>query len=356
MSKRVWISLVSVGVATQTIVSCGEPPFDDLTRPVPGSDAGGAVAVPSGIRAKGGNATKSTGGRAATTSMSRGGAPSSNAAAGGEIGDGGAAIAEAPPSPALGGSGGRAAAATGGRAATGGKAATGGVTATSGGSTPTGGTSEPTDGGGGSGNGGATASGGVAPFPATGGTQAGGHETGGQGTGGSEPAAPSRALWFTEYVEGAAGTRKALEISTLEETTLLGCQIETYSNGATTGPRVTALDASISPQSPWVLCTKELVELPLPACSQQVGLNFNGDDAITLVCEGQLIDSIGQIGALPEPKYWGTPELKTADMVLRRACSVTRGDPIAEDAFDPSLEWEAFAPDALDGLGSHCLE
>ncbi len=31
---------------------CGEPPLDDLTRPLPGSDAGGGAAVPSGIRAK----------------------------------------------------------------------------------------------------------------------------------------------------------------------------------------------------------------------------------------------------------------------------------------------------------------
>jgi len=352
MRKRVWISLVGFGVATRVIVGCGEPPLDDLTRPLPGSDAGGTVAVPSGIRAKGGSAgTKSTGGRAPVTSMPRGGTP---AAPAGEAGDGGEAIVEPPPS-STGGSGGRAGAATGGRVATGGKPTTGGAAANTGGAAPTGGATEIS--GGSDGSGGASSSGGAAPLPETGGTWTGGQGTGGnsQGTGGGAQEPPSRAIWFTEYVEGASGTRKALEISTLEETTLVGCRVDIYSNGSREISSSSDLDSRISPESPWVLCTKELVGELGAVCSEQVGLNFNGDDALTLVCEGQIVDSIGTVGEVRDPKYWGTPELKTADMILRRVCSVTQGDPIATDAFDPAIEWEAVAPDALDGLGRHCL-
>ncbi len=348
MQQRIWISLVSFGVATRVIVGCGEPALDELNRPPPTPEAGGAFAVPSGIRARGGGAgVKATGGRAPTASAPRGGTAATDAAAAGEASDGGEPSAE--PSSVTGG---RAEAATGGRAATGGKpATTGGAAEASGGSLPTGGVPEITGGNAASGgSGGTSASGGETALPETGGTS-----TGGQGTGGSEPAPPSRALWFSEYVEGSSGLRKALEISTLESTTLRGCRVETYSNGSATASSKLELDAEVAPGVPWVLCTKELVELGA-ACSDQVGLNFNGDDAVALVCENGFIDVIGHIGQPAPDKYWGTAELKTADMTLRRACSVTEGDPLADDVFDPSLEWEALPSDALSGLGTHCLE
>ncbi len=355
MRKRVWVSLVGFGVVTRFVVSCGEPPLDELTRRPPEYEAGGAVAVPSGIRAKGGGAgMTSTGGRATTAAAPRGGSPALPVAAAGESGDGGEPTMEPTPVLAMGGSGGRAAISTGGRVATGGKASTGGAAAATGGVAPTGGTPEIT--GGHADSGGATASGGTPPLPQTGGTSTGGQGTGGQGTGGAEPVAPSRAIWFTEYVEGAMGTRKALEISTLEATTLLGCRVDVYSNGSVVKSSDTALDANIAPGSPWVLCSKELVGELGAVCSEQAGLNFNGDDAIVLVCDDQIVDSIGRVGEAPGPKYWGSPELKTADMVLRRTCSITHGDALVGDDFDPSLEWEALTPDALDGLGNHCLE
>ena len=351
MQRRIWISFASFAVITRLVVGCGEPPLDDLHRPPREPEAGGAVAVPSGVRAKGGSAgMKSTGGRAATAAAPRDGTAAMPAADAGEWGggQGGDASIEPVPAPPT-SSGGRPAAASGGRAATGGKADTGGVAESTGGAAATGGAAEVT--GGSDGSGGAPASGGMTALPETGGTA-----TGGQGTGGSEPSPPSRALWFSEYVEGPEGTRKALEISTLEATTLRGCRVDTYSNGSSKASSKLALDADITPEAPWVLCSKELVELGA-TCSDQVGLNFNGDDAVALVCDDErIIDVIGHVGEPPPDKYWGTPELKTADMTLRRVCSVTHGDPLADDVFEPSLEWEAAGPDALDGLGSHCLE
>jgi hypothetical protein len=347
MQQRIWISLVSFGVVTRVIVGCGEPALDELNRPPPSPEAGGAFAVASGSRAKGGSAgTKATGGRAPTVPAPRGGTAAMNAAAAGEAGDGGEP--SAPPSSVTGG---RAETATGGRMATGGKpASTGGAAEASGGSESAGGAAEITGGSAASGgSGGASASGGETQVAETGGTS-----TGGQGTGGSEPAPLSRALWFSEYVEGSSGNRKALEISTLEPTTLRGCRVEIYSNGSATASSK-ALEGEVFPGAPWVLCTKELVELGA-ACSAQVALNFNGDDAVALACEDGIIDVIGQIGEPRPGAYWGTAELKTADMTLRRLCSVSAGDPIAGDAFDPSLEWEALSSEALDGLGNHCLE
>jgi hypothetical protein len=84
-------------------------------------------------------------------------------------------------------------------------------------------------------------------------------------------------------------------------------------------------------------------------------LNFNGNDAVVLSCEGVVVDAIGQMG-VPIAKQWGEGELRTVDMTLRRACDVRAGDPIATDAFDPATEWQAVATDEFGGLGTHCTE
>src|SRR6185503_18987925 len=43
----------------------------------------------------------------------------------------------------------------------------------------------------------------------------------------------------------------------------------------------------------------------------------------------------------------------TADNTLRRKASVEAGDANGSDGFDPSVEWDGFAQDTFDGLGSH---
>ena len=45
--------------------------------------------------------------------------------------------------------------------------------------------------------------------------------------------------------------------------------------------------------------------------------------------------------------------MSTADNTLSRKASICAGDPNGADAFDPSIEWDGFAADTLDGLGAH---
>jgi hypothetical protein len=59
---------------------------------------------------------------------------------------------------------------------------------------------------------------------------------------------------------------------------------------------------------------------------------------------------IGQIGVDPGTA-WGVGTVTTLDHTLRRKCSVTHGDDSGLNAFDPSLEWEAFPADTWSGLG-----
>jgi hypothetical protein len=44
------------------------------------------------------------------------------------------------------------------------------------------------------------------------------------------------------------------------------------------------------------------------------------------------------------------------DNTLRRKSTIVAGDTNAGDAFDPSLQWDGFATDTFDGLGSHAIE
>ena len=81
---------------------------------------------------------------------------------------------------------------------------------------------------------------------------------------------------------------------------------------------------------------------------------FNGDDAVALLKGGVIIDVIGQIGLDPGTE-WGTGLTSTADNTLRRKSTITSGDTNGSNAFDPSLEWDGFAEDTFNGLGSHTI-
>ncbi len=168
-------------------------------------------------------------------------------------------------------------------------------------------------------------SGGKTSSPSTGGNGGdeplGGASTGGGGGGGGggEPETPlGHALLFTEYVEGSS-SYKAIEISALEDSSLEGCRVATYFNGATSANGA-ALEGCCSKEST-VVCSSALAAQGA-ACSRTAGLTFNGDDAVALECEGVVIDVIGQIGVDPGTA-WGTGDVTTADHTLRRRCDVT---------------------------------
>jgi hypothetical protein len=84
--------------------------------------------------------------------------------------------------------------------------------------------------------------------------------------------------------------------------------------------------------------------------------NFNGNDAVAIVCGGVIVDAFGQIGTDPGTS-WGTAPEDTVDVILTRECSVTAGDTNGADAFDPGAEWVGVnysSAIADDGLGVHC--
>jgi len=163
-------------------------------------------------------------------------------------------------------------------------------------------------------------------------------------------------LLFSEYVEGS-GENKAMEIhnpGTLP-TALTGCSVQLFANGASEPSQTIELEGGpISAGGVFVLCHSGLDEAGRGACDQLSGdLGHNGNDALALVCDGETLDVFGQIGVDPG-KSWGAAELATEDHTLRRLCTIRQGDRDGSDPFDTAAEWNAFAKDALDGLGSHC--
>jgi len=145
-------------------------------------------------------------------------------------------------------------------------------------------------------------------------------------------------LLFTEYVEGT-GNDKALELQNLDSAPfdLARCQLQRYTNGGTTFTTI-SLSGTLAPGALHVVCNTSISVST--ACDQTTGsLNHNGDDTLTLHCDGGAtpVDSFGRIGEDPGDA-WEGGGLSSQDYVLTRACAAT-GDTDPSDPFDPSASW-----------------
>jgi len=162
-------------------------------------------------------------------------------------------------------------------------------------------------------------------------------------------------LMFSEYVEGSS-YNKALELFNLGEEVNFGTDyyaIEIYSNGASAASYTINLSGSVLQNSSFLIGHNRS-SAPILSMANQVSgsLNFNGDDAITLLHNGLVIDTIGQIGVDPGSE-WGSGLASTQNNTLRRLPDILFGDNNAFDSFEPALQWSGFAQDSFDGLGQH---
>ena len=170
-------------------------------------------------------------------------------------------------------------------------------------------------------------------------------------------------IFFSEYVEGSSNN-KALEIFNGYGTAvdLSNFQVKIYFNGNTSAGTTITLSGTLNPGDVFVLADNDADAAILAAADQTSTASFfNGDDAVELVQvtsqqNGGTInvthDVIGQIGDDPGSQ-WGSGATSTKDNTIRRKSSVSVGDSNGSDAFDPSTEWDGYAQDTFDGLGSH---
>jgi len=179
--------------------------------------------------------------------------------------------------------------------------------------------------------------------------------------GGSQVAtATPTELFISEYVEGSS-FNKALEIynGTGAMVPLAPEQyiVEMYFNGATTPNLTIGLQGNLASGDAYVVTNLSASpELRSRADQITTATNwFNGDDAVVLKrggAGGTVIDVIGQVGFDPGSE-WGTGLTSTADNTIRRKAGIEAGDPNGSDAFDPAVQWDGFAIDTFDGLGTH---
>ena len=156
-------------------------------------------------------------------------------------------------------------------------------------------------------------------------------------------------LIISEYLEGS-GNNKAIEIFNAGTTAvdLSLCTLDRYANG-TTSPTSIPLSGSLAAGAALVVCNTS-ISAP-GSCDVLSGtVTHNGDDAWGLDCDGSLVDSFGQIGVDPGMEWMGGG-VGTLDVTLRRKCTVVSGDTMGSDAFDPSVEWDAFGIDDFTNLG-----
>lgn len=166
---------------------------------------------------------------------------------------------------------------------------------------------------------------------------------------------------ISEYVEGSSNN-KALEIynGTGAALDLLASNyvVQIYFNGSATPGNSTTLTGTVAVGDAYVI-VNSIAEASLLAMADRTwgNLTFNGDDAIVLRrggASGAVVDSIGVVGTDPGTE-WGSGLTSTADNTIRRKSLVTTGDTNTTDTFDPATEWDGYAVDTFDGLGSHTM-
>jgi len=169
-------------------------------------------------------------------------------------------------------------------------------------------------------------------------------------------------LFFSEYIEGSSNN-KALEIyngtGSAIDLAAENYVVQMYFNGNATPGLTINLTGTVANGDVFVLAHGSASAVILAQADQTNSFSgwFNGDDAIVLRkggANGTIVDSIGQVGFDPGTQ-WGTGLISTADNTLRRKASITSGDNDSSNVFDPSNQWDGFATDTFDGLGSHTI-
>lgn len=168
----------------------------------------------------------------------------------------------------------------------------------------------------------------------------------------AQTSTPASELFISEYVEGSS-FNKAVEFFNPTDADIdLAADNYTwqiYSNGSASVSATVELTGTIPAGGTWVISEGRAT---FPSDQTSGNVSFNGDDAFTLVRDGAVIDSFGQVGFDPGTQ-WGDSTLGTQNQTLQRKASVCAGDTNTTDVFDPSLEYDGFAEDTFSGLGSH---
>jgi uncharacterized protein len=170
-------------------------------------------------------------------------------------------------------------------------------------------------------------------------------------------------LFISEYIEGSSNN-KLIEIfnGTGNSVNLKEYKLELYTNGSQTASTTNSLDFATLPDAKATLANGSTFVIANSSATQafrdkadliHAVTGFSGDDALVLKHGNTIIDSYGKVG---EQKVWGTTTVYSQNMTLVRKSSITSGDAIHNDDFDPTLEWVPYPVDTMTYLGSHTMD
>lgn len=188
-------------------------------------------------------------------------------------------------------------------------------------------------------------------------------------------------LFISEYIEGSS-QNKAIEIynPTPNSIDLSVYSIERYSNGSSTVSESLTLSGSIDPYGVWVVtngdtdtsgqygyCFPELYNLGNQAAPPYPSpMHFNGNDAISLSKNGNIVDLVGKIGEDPGDGWTddvtaGFTDANagtwwTRNKTLVRKKEVLKGVTTTPVLFDPTSEWDSLSINTFSELGTHTCD
>lgn len=166
-------------------------------------------------------------------------------------------------------------------------------------------------------------------------------------------------VYFSKYVEGS-NNNKALEIynatSSSIDLSLEEYKVLIYFNGNTNPTTTINLNGILAPGETFVLAQNTSNSTLLAYANQTSSLNwFNGNDAVVLTKNGDVLDRIGQVGNNPGNE-WGKGMVTTMDKTLVRKSFVSEGDKNTTSLFFPEIQWESYPIDTFNVLGTHISE
>jgi subtilisin-like proprotein convertase family protein len=161
-------------------------------------------------------------------------------------------------------------------------------------------------------------------------------------------------LYISEYVEGS-GFNQVIEIYNPSSASVnldaASYKLEFHASTSATPTFTIPLTGNLAAGSTYVVKNSS-ASAAITAQLSSTSLRFDGNDTVVLRKGTTLVDCIGQIGNTPATS-WSFNGISTRDQTLRRKFTVTQGDVNGSDTFNPSLEWDKFAIDTFNGLGSH---
>jgi len=169
-------------------------------------------------------------------------------------------------------------------------------------------------------------------------------------------------IFFSQYVEGS-GQNKALEIhnETGMDVSLADYAIWRIANGGTwqgAADDAFLFSGVLEAGATFVLCHEEANAEILAVCDMPLGygpVSVNGNDALALVRDGLVIDTIGAEGEVGA-EGWTVADVAgaTKNHTLVRKGSEVDGDP--DWALSAATQWLVFEQDNIGGLGAHAVD